>query len=207
MNLPISFFTLLLLGFTFLTNAQNKPTGSIVMTTKPLSEQRELLDLFRFQNIDYYQVTVKGAIKGKHYSITAKEIWNGKITNTDTIFNSARGELAFIGKHQKDSLNFSVMASKTGRKKLKLNFSLDRVGLYKEYKSTATNNYSLRDVGTQMVIEPGKPFYAFAYILPYKLESGASSWCAVESSGKDIEKWGQEFGIKHYLLFEMNFFE
>jgi len=206
MNQPISFFTLLL-GFTFLTNAQNKPTGNIVMTTKPLSEQRELLDLFRFQNIDYYQVTVKGAIKGKYYSITAKEIWNGKITNTDTLFNSARGELAFIGKHQTDSLNFSVMASKTGRKKLKLNFSLDRVGLYKEYKSTAKNNYSLRDVGTQMVIEPGKPFYAFAYILPYKLESGASSWCAVESSGKDIEKWGQNFGIKHYLLFEMNFFE
>lgn len=207
MNQPISFFTLLLLGFTFLTNAQNKPTGSIVMTTKPLSEQRELLDLFRFQNIDYYQVTVKGAIKGKYYSITAKEIWNGKITNTDTIFNSARGELAFIGKHQTDSLNFSVMSSKAGRKKLKLNFSLDRVGLYKEYKSTATNNYSLRDVGIQMVIEPGKPFYAFAYILPYKLDSSGSSWCAVESSGKDIEKWGQEFGIKHYLLFEMNFFE
>ena len=207
MNRAILIFTAVLFCFTYSIYAQQKPTESIVMTTKPLSEQREILDLFRFQNIDYYQTTIKGNIKGKYYSITAKEIWNGKVTKTDTIFDSSKGELAFIGKHKTDSLKFSLMTSKAGKKKLKVNFSLDRVGLYKEYKCTASESYSLRDVGTEMTIEPGKPFYAFAYILPYKLDNGGSSWCAVESSGKDIEKWGQEFGIKHYILFEMNFFE
>ncbi len=207
MDRIILIFSTLLLCFSQMLTAQNKPTGSIVMTTKPLSEQREILDIFRFQNIDYYQTTIKGAIKGKYYSITAKEIWNGKVTKTDTLFDSSKGELAFIGKHKTDSLKFSIMASKVDKKKLKVNFSLDRVGIYREYKSTPSDSYSLRDVATQMTIEPGMPFYAFAYILPYKLKSGGSSWCAVESSGKDIEKWGQEFGIKHYILFEMNFFE
>lgn len=206
MNKQIVFFTTVLLCFTLIVNAQQKPTGSIIMTTNTLSENKEMLDLFRFQNIDYFQAILKGDIKGKHYSIITKEIWNGKVTKTDTIFNSSKGELSFIGKNQKDSLKFSVMASKSDKKKLKINFSLDRVGLYKEYKTTKSGDYSLRDVGTQMTIEPNKPFYAFAYILPYKMNNGGSSWCAVESSGKDIEKWGTEFGIEHYILFEMCFF-
>jgi len=32
-----------------------------------------------------------------------------------------------------------------------------------------------------------------------------SKWCAVENSGKETENWGKEFGIKHYLVFEMIF--
>lgn len=53
-------------------------------------------------------------------------------------------------------------------------------------------------------IEYGKKFYLLAYILPYENE-GTKYWCAVENSGKDIENWGKEFGIKHYLVFEMIF--
>lgn len=32
-------------------------------------------------------------------------------------------------------------------------------------------------------------------------------WCAVEDSGKNVENWGTEFGIKHYVIFEMKFSE
>ena len=28
---------------------------------------------------------------------------------------------------------------------------------------------------------------------------------AVDNSGKNIDTWGKEFGIKHYLVFEMKF--
>ena len=81
----------------------------------------------------------------------------------------------------------------------------DRFEIEKEYKSINSKDYSLRDFGTYFPIIPGKPFYAFAYILPYEDKEGNKYWCAVESSGKDIETWGKEFGIKHYILFEMNF--
>ena len=43
-------------------------------------------------------------------------------------------------------------------------------------------------------------------LLPYE-KDGYKQYCAVESSDIEIESWGKEFGIKHYILFEMNFFE
>lgn len=184
-----------------------KQTGSVVMTTKPLSENQEMRDLMRFNNLDYYQVNLTGEkIKGKNYSITVKEIWKGKIKSTDVIFNSATRD-SWAGPLNSDVLPFRIMAAKSEKEKIKLSLFFDRFGINKEYKSTASDNYSLRDFGTQLPIEPNKPFYAFAYILPTEHKDGSMSWCEVDSSGKDIEKWGQEFGIEHYLLIEMNFFE
>ncbi|TXE15526.1 hypothetical protein ES692_16215 [Psychroserpens burtonensis] len=48
-------------------------------------------------------------------------------------------------------------------------------------------------------------FYFLVYILPYEREDGSKAWCDVGSSGDAIEKWGEKFGIEHYLLFEMKF--
>lgn len=48
-------------------------------------------------------------------------------------------------------------------------------------------------------------FYFRAMILPYKRKDGSKSWCEVGSNGKDIEKWGKKYRVKHYLLFEMKF--
>jgi len=188
----------------FKLNAQTT-TGSIVMKTTAMPNNEVLRDMMRFYDMEYYTVNFTGDLKGKDYSITVKEIWNGKIKNVDTLFNSASEEFSFLGKLATDTLSFRIAAAKKGSKKLKMNFYFNRIGIYKEYKSTSSNSYSLRDVGTQLPITTNKPFYAFAYILPYELKGGGSSWCAVESSGKDIEHWGTAFGIKHYLLIEMNF--
>jgi hypothetical protein len=46
-------------------------------------------------------------------------------------------------------------------------------------------------------------FYLLAYILPYDVGNGFKSYCEVGANGKDIEKWGEKFGVKHYLIFEM----
>ncbi|MEO1033787.1 MAG: hypothetical protein AAFX55_20560 [Bacteroidota bacterium] len=72
------------------------------------------------------------------------------------------------------------------------------------YKATKSNDYSLRALGNKMNIEPNKMFYALAYILPYE-KDGWKYWCAVDSSGEDVINWGEKFGIKHYLVFEMKF--
>ena len=181
--------------------AQN---NTLKMTTT-LPESREVDQLLRFENIDMYHTKISGpAIKGKNYYIIAKELWKGKIKNIDTVFTSASLPIPTI---QGDSLKFTVTATKSGKKTLKIQFDFGRFSLTREYKSTKHNDYSLRDFGTQLPIEIGKPFYAFAYILPQRNKDGSSSWCAVESSGRDIEKWGTEFGLEHYILFEMQFFD
>lgn len=66
-------------------------------------------------------------------------------------------------------------------------------------------DYSLRSLHRGLVIEPGTRFYALAYILPYEAD-GSKIYCAVDTSGKDVESWGKEFGIPHFLIFEMSFF-
>jgi hypothetical protein len=187
-------------------HAQDSISKKIIMNSKALSENKEILHLMRFEGIEYYKVQFKGAeLNNKRYTIVSKEFKNSKLAETDTLLNT--NIFNYIGKIQGDTLNVTVMASKADKKHLKLKFMFDRFEMDEVYKCLPTNDYSLRDYGTQLTIETGKPFYAFAYILPHEDEDGGKQWCAVESSGKDIETWGKEFGIKHYILFEMTFFE
>jgi hypothetical protein len=177
--------------------------NTIKMTTEQVYANEELFDLMRFEGVDYYKTKFEGtSLKEKFYSITVKEIWKGKIKNIDTLINSAEG---FPGRLTGDILTFRVAAKKSGARKLKVNFFFDRFSLQREYKCVNSDDYSLRDIGARLPVEAEKPFYAFAYILPSKHKDGSSSWCEVDSSGKDIENWGKEFGIEHYLLIEMNF--
>ena len=43
-------------------------------------------------------------------------------------------------------------------------------------------------------------------ILPYE-KDGFKYFCAVDNSGIDVENWGKEFGIEHYIIFEMKFYK
>lgn len=200
----LSFVKLLFLLPFFVAQAQENTALAIKMKTDYYSENKVITDIMRFEGIEYYNSKFSGpALSHKEYYIVAKEIWGGKIKRIDTVFNSATNN--YIEKIENDSLNLRVIAGKSSDKTLKIKFMFDRFEIEKEYKSTVSNDYSLRDFGTNFPIIPEKPFYAFAYILPYEDKEGNKYWCAVESSGKDIETWGKEFGIKHYILFEMNF--
>jgi len=69
--------------------------------------------------------------------------------------------------------------------------------------------YSLRPVfglNTEETefFEFDKKFYLLVYMLPYEVGT-SGQYCTVTNSGEDIENWGKEFGIKHYLVFEMIF--
>jgi len=174
----------------------------IKMTTERV-KNNELQDLLSFENIDYYNVTFSGkSLIGKNYLLISKEIWNGIITKTDTIVNSSKNER--ITKITKDSFSFKVISKKTFDNFLKIHFRFPQFGMTKRYRAIDSDDYSLRDFGTGLEIKNGQNFYALAYILPYE-KDGWKMWCAVESSGKDIENWGKEFGIEHYLIFEMKF--
>lgn len=195
------FYLILSSIFSISMNAQTEST--IKMKTKIYSDNEEIKNLMRFQEIDYYKIKFNGDLNGKNYAIIAKEIWNGKISKIDTLIDTSKEK--FVKPISGDSLQFIVIASKSSKKELKIKFEFDRFSLNKKYKSTTSNDYSLRDFGVQMPITADQKFYSFAYILPYEDKSGYKSWCAVESSGKDIENWGKEFGLRHYILFEMIF--
>lgn len=175
------------------------------METKGSFDNKEFRSLLDFEGIDYYKVAIWGEnMKGKKYSIVSKEIWNGKTKKTDTVFDS-REHAMF--KMQKDTLAFTVMSGKTQAKNLRVQFNFGRFGITRNYRSTKSDEYSLRDFGTRSPIHVSTSFYAFACILPTEHKDGSKSWCEVESNGEDIENWGKKFGIEHYLLFEMRFYD
>jgi hypothetical protein len=109
-----------------------------------------------------------------------------------------------MSESKSDTLNLKVITKRTDEPKLKLWFRFPKFGINKKYDATMSDDYSLRDTGISENIEYGKNFFAFTYILPYE-KDGFKMWCAVDNSGKDVENWGKEFGIKHYVIFEMKF--
>ncbi|WP_318343933.1 hypothetical protein [Flagellimonas baculiformis] len=183
--------------------AQKKDNVDIRMKTEYSTENKELSDLMRFENIDFYQVQFIGdKINSKDYQLICKEIWDGNVKSIDTLLNTK--DFQGFPKTETDTLSVKVYAKKTDEPKLKLWFRFPQFGINRKFDAIQSDDYSLRDVGISENIIYGRNFYAFAYILPYE-KDGMKFWCAVDSSGKDVESWGREFGIKHYLVFEMLF--
>jgi hypothetical protein len=167
------------------------------------SKNKELTNLLLFQDIDYYNVKfVAKDLKSKYFTILVIEIWDGKIKKIDTLINSKTNKkMDVIGS---DTLSLTLFGSKTDKNKLKLFFRFPMVGLTRKYDATISEDYSLRDIGTDVKIEKNKFFPAFAYILPY-IEGNWKNYCGVAQSGIDVENWGKEFKLKHYIIFKMKF--
>jgi len=188
--------------------ADSKTGSGLKMESEYSSDIEEVSDLLSFEGIDYMKLKFSGdQLKGKSYKLTVKEIWDGKIVS-DTIVMDSRS----IGVKQFETLSDTVFKMKviskhTDDNQLKMAFKFPRFSVTKNYDAIDSENYSLRNLveESNLEINYNKPFYLLAYILPYEREDGLLSWCDVGTSGKDIENWGEKFGIKHYLLFEMKF--
>ena len=204
MNKKIIITYLLLVNCAF---AQNTNQG-LKMTSTYGSDNKEILDLQRFEGIDFYRIKFSGdELRGKTYKITVKEIWGGKVKSEKTVIDTKDLANAGLDKVGDTTLNMKVMSRVMPNNKLKVSFMFDRFSNTKEYKALKTNDYSLRNLAdeSKLPIGYGEKFYFMASILPYERADGSKSWCEVGSNGKDIENWGKKFGVKHYLLFEMKF--
>lgn len=195
-----------MVSFVYSLYAQQK--NDLKMTSKFGSENRDLFDILRFENIDYYKINFNGQeLKNKTYKITVKEIWDGNVKSESTVFDSKEMAEISLDKVNDTTLNLKVISTLTPKNKIKISFVFDRFSNTKEYDAIESDDYSLRNLAdeSKLPIGYGKKFYFMAVILPYQRADGSKSWCEVGSSGKDIENWGKKFGIKHYLLFEMKF--
>ncbi|WP_178984609.1 hypothetical protein [Winogradskyella helgolandensis] len=188
--------------------ADFKTVSGLKMETEYASDIEEVSDILSFEGIDYMRLKFSGEqLKGKSYRLSVKEIWDGKIVSDTAVMDSRS-----IGVKQFETLSDTVFKMKviskhTEDNKLKMTFKFPRFSVNKTYEAIDSENYSLRNLGDEsnLEISYNKSFYLLAYILPYEREDGSLSWCDVGTSGNDIENWGEKFGIKHYLLFEMKF--
>ncbi len=172
------------------------------------SENQEIRDILQFEEIEYLKIKFIGQeLKDKSYKITVKEIWDGKTLRDTTVFDSKSIGIEQFENVNDTILDLKVISKLTHKNKLKMTFKFPRFSITKEFDAIDTDEYSLRNIAeeSKMKIGYNEKFYLLAYILPYEREDGSKSWCQVGTSGKDIENWGEKFGIKHYLLFEMLF--
>jgi hypothetical protein len=139
--------------------------------------------------------------------MSVKEIWDGEIKRKSDIINSR-----YMPEHLKlvgdTILNIRIISKLTEENKLSMYFHFPGFSMERSFEATSLNAYSLRPAMETKTVNYGKKFFLLIYMLPYEVKVGDSTirqYCAVETSGKEIETWGKEFGIKHYLVFEMNF--
>jgi len=183
-----------------------KTTSGLKMTSTYGSENVELLDLLRFEGVDLYHIKFSGDdLKGKSYKITVKEFWSGKLKSEKVVIDTKDLVDAGLDKINDTTLKMKVISKTTGQGKIKISFIFDRFSNTKEYTALKSDEYSLRNLAdeSKLPIAYGTKFYLMALILPYQREDGSKSWCEVGTNGKDIESWGKKYGVKHYLLFEM----
>jgi hypothetical protein len=178
------------------------------MISEYSSDNPEIRDILQFEGIEYLKLKFIGEeLKDKSFHLTVKEIWDGKILKDTTVFNSKTIGIEQFEKVNDSILSLKIISKLTHKNKLRMTFRFPRFGITKEYDAIDTYDYSLRNIAQESNLEISydEKFYLLAYILPYEREDGSKSWCDVGTSGKEIEKWGEKFGIKHYLLFEMKF--
>jgi hypothetical protein len=201
------FLTIALILTATLSFSQTEKKSEIIMTSDYSSDNSEIRDILQFEGIEYLKLSFQGKeLADKSFHLTVKEIWDGEIKTDSTIMNSAKIGIKQFEKINDSVFNLKIISKLTPDNKLKMTFKFPRFSTSRNFDAIKSDDYSLRNVAEASAteIKYGEKFYLLAYILPYE-KDGGKYWCAVESSGKDIENWGKEFGIKHYLVFEMIF--
>lgn len=189
-------------------NLNFNDTAGIKMETEYASKNEDIRDILHFEGIDYMKIKFSDAqLIGKSYKLSVKEIWDGKVVSDSVVINSKNIGVKEFETLKDSVLQIKVISKLTAENKLKMTFMFPRFRVTKLYDAIKTEDYSLRNIADEsnLQIRYIEPFYLLAYILPYEREDGSKSWCEVGTAGDDIEKWGEKFGIKHYLLFEMIF--
>ena len=203
-KLIYSITALLLLFIPFASWGQVKVTSEI---SEIFENQETLLDFFRLEDIEYEKLIFTGKdLRNKTYQLSVKEIWNGIIMKDSTIVDTKMFP-DFLKTVGDTIFSLRVISKFTDEHKLKMSFMFPRFSTKREFDATFLDKfstYSLRKVVGTETVEFDKKFYLMVYMLPY-VSGNTRQYCAVENSGEEIESWGEKFGIKHYLVFEMKF--
>jgi len=180
-----------------------------VKVTYGYAENQELLDYFQFEGIQYLKMSFTGKeLPNKTYCLSVKEIWDGEVKKESNIFDSKNFPYMQLKTVGDTIFNIRIISKFSAENKLTMSFNFPTHSTKRSFEATSLDNYVLRPVYRTQTAEIGEKFYLLVYMLPYevKIEGGVmQQYCAVENSGYEIETWGKEFGIKHYLVFEMKF--
>ena len=195
---------IVLLNYSCITAQQNE----IKLETKYGSDNKEILDILRFEGIETVYLKFSGKpLKGKNYVLRIKEFTNGKLVKVDTIINSKKSE--FVPAINSELFELKYFVKTRLDNVIKMTIRTPRFSVTKKYDVKKTEDtYALHDfLGSKkhLLIKEGKPTYVLGYFLPYLRPGGFKSYCDVSGSKFKPEEWGEKLGVPNYFLIEITF--
>ncbi len=182
-------------------------TENVKLTSKAC-ENEEVRGLLDFQKIQYDKsIFSHKDLSNKSFKLKYKDIRNGKIFADSVLMDSKNLGMPY-SKINDSIFTIKVYAQETTDHKLRVQIVFPRFRTEKNFNLIDDKNqYTLRNVADEgkFKIQFGKPFYFLSFFPPYKLDGGGASWCIVANDTQNIEKWGEKYGLKQYLLFELVF--
>lgn len=177
------------------------------MSSKFGSENIDLASVLRFEEINLEKVTFKGKdLKGKDYLISIKQIINGKIVKSETIFDSKEDEYFKV---KDEEFIFRVLTKITNKQTAKFDFQFNGFSKQKEYKvapnQTEFATKTFLGAKPDMEIPLNKSTYIFTYMMPYVKKDGSTQYCEVAQSGINPEDFGKVYKIPTYFLIDIKF--
>ena len=172
-------------------------------------QNEELAQLMDFQGLYVESFLITGAgLKDKSYKLVMNEFKNGKLANTEVLFD---GTEAASLKVNSDSLKFRFFVSlDKDALKMKTFLRTNRFGskissfplLENKYAYSFQDFLANPDFKNRPV---NQPFPIIAIITPTIHKDGWGSYCEVAQSGVVPEKLGEKFNIPHYFIVMMEF--
>ncbi len=179
-----------------------------VIQTKHGLDLNDLQHILYFEGISNEKFNIKSdSLKGKNYQIIIKEFKEGKLTKTDTVFNSKEDEYFRI---KTDSLSFAVLTKMSDLNHFKIQFQFDGFSSDRKYPVSPAqkDKFTLKSFfgpKSELPINLNGMNYFLAYMTPYVRKDKSEAYCEVAQSGIDPEKLYDKYKIPHYFLTAIRF--
>lgn len=201
MKKSISIFALVL--FSYLVSTAQR-ADSVTLAVNGV-DNPELLDYYRFEEIDYFKMKIYGEdIEDKYFVLSSSQYWNGELIQVDTIANTKFFQL----KNASDTIGIRVMTKKMGDDSVKFQFHLPRFSTDRKFPTTEKDTYSLRDITSRGLetFPAADPINLLVYSMPYEDpdQPGYLFYCELSREGTPPEQWGKKFGVEHYIIFKLH---
>lgn len=215
MKIKISFYLLILIVVIGPTIYPLEPE-SVIVKYEYGPENQALMDLFRFQEIDYYKFSfLENSFKDKFFEISYAEYNNGK-SSGEKIFTEREAMKSLMKISQNhSSFEIRVISQKITEHTAKFLFIFNnRLGKEISFEILHQDPpYSLRtpivhqhgrDDGSAVPgdrISVEKKIPILVYSLPYEDPQGNYKYCQLTAENIPPEKWAEHYGVKHYIIF------
>lgn len=187
----------------------NAQQSRIKLETSFGSENKEIQDILRFQDIETIKLKFYGAgLKNKNYRLLVKEYTNGNLAKVDTIMDTSKSE--YFSSINDTIFGFRYFVKTQIDNTIKMKFLFNHFSTERNYNiRKIEDKYALHDfldANENMSINEAKSNVILGYFLPYTdIETGWKKYCEVSASEHKPEDWGSIFNIPNYYLIDIIF--